>query len=418
MQKCKNQNGITLIALIITIIVMLILVGVTVTVALNGGLFSTAKGASKATNAEKDREQTLASGKIEVDGKKYNSMEDYLNNNPLPYFKTDIEKDLPETVTLIDYENLAEETTEEIKTAVDEGKIQAVLKETIQGTDTIAVIPTGFEVSTEDGENTISGGLVIKDGANEFVWIPCADEYEEDYLGPLNNIHSTTTFAYDSQEELNYYYGTNEDGSPYYNYADFNYVADKANIETSINKYDGFYVGRYETTIDENGTIGSMRNTEVLTSEHILKNGTNTTSNDEFHYRWYGLYKAQKDMYSENEEVFSTMITSKEWDTIMSFTGYGNATRSTTTYSAFPRMTVPELSGSAYKNTTDTYDVSKNIFDLAGNVCEDTYPINDGSFVRSRGSHFGSNSKASGNGIGNKYTASIKSGSRTALYIR
>ena len=35
----KKQNGITLIALIITVIVMLILVGVTVNVALNGGLF-------------------------------------------------------------------------------------------------------------------------------------------------------------------------------------------------------------------------------------------------------------------------------------------------------------------------------------------------------------------------------------------
>ena len=39
----KKQNGITLIALIITIIIMLILAGVTVNVALNGGLFDTAK---------------------------------------------------------------------------------------------------------------------------------------------------------------------------------------------------------------------------------------------------------------------------------------------------------------------------------------------------------------------------------------
>ena len=43
----KKQKGITLIALIITIIVMLILVGVSVTVALNGGLFSTAKKAKR-----------------------------------------------------------------------------------------------------------------------------------------------------------------------------------------------------------------------------------------------------------------------------------------------------------------------------------------------------------------------------------
>lgn len=39
----KGQKGITLVALVITIIVMLILVGVSVTVAINGGLFDKAR---------------------------------------------------------------------------------------------------------------------------------------------------------------------------------------------------------------------------------------------------------------------------------------------------------------------------------------------------------------------------------------
>ncbi len=52
----KRNEGITLIALIITIIVMLILVGVTVSVALNGGLFSTAKYAANRTIEEKEKE--------------------------------------------------------------------------------------------------------------------------------------------------------------------------------------------------------------------------------------------------------------------------------------------------------------------------------------------------------------------------
>ena len=56
----KKQNGITLIALIITIIVMLILVGVTITVALNGGLFNTAKSAATNTIIEAEREQLLS----------------------------------------------------------------------------------------------------------------------------------------------------------------------------------------------------------------------------------------------------------------------------------------------------------------------------------------------------------------------
>ena len=52
-----NFNGITLIALIITVIVMLILVGVTITVALNGGLFGTATKATTGTQKEVKRER-------------------------------------------------------------------------------------------------------------------------------------------------------------------------------------------------------------------------------------------------------------------------------------------------------------------------------------------------------------------------
>lgn len=45
----KGQKGITLVALIITIIVMLILVGVSISVALNGGLFTKANDAVSST---------------------------------------------------------------------------------------------------------------------------------------------------------------------------------------------------------------------------------------------------------------------------------------------------------------------------------------------------------------------------------
>ena len=56
----KTRNGITLIALIITIIVMLILVGVTVTTAINGGLFKSARNAAKGTILEKEKEELTA----------------------------------------------------------------------------------------------------------------------------------------------------------------------------------------------------------------------------------------------------------------------------------------------------------------------------------------------------------------------
>ena len=55
----KNQKGITLIALIITIIVMLILVAVTINVALNGGIFTKAKDATLKTEIAQIQEQLL-----------------------------------------------------------------------------------------------------------------------------------------------------------------------------------------------------------------------------------------------------------------------------------------------------------------------------------------------------------------------
>ena len=61
----KTQKGITLIALIITIIVMLILVGISVSVALNTGLFKTAQGAAKNTEGARVNETKLSEGQIQ-----------------------------------------------------------------------------------------------------------------------------------------------------------------------------------------------------------------------------------------------------------------------------------------------------------------------------------------------------------------
>lgn len=77
--KIRNKNnGITLIALVITIIVMLILVAVTISMAVNGGLFDYAGKAVGETQNTINEEQQIADGKIQVDGKWYASIEDYI----------------------------------------------------------------------------------------------------------------------------------------------------------------------------------------------------------------------------------------------------------------------------------------------------------------------------------------------------
>ena len=433
---------------------MLILVGVTVTVAINGGLFEKAKEAAKGTEIEREKEEltsaiatayNVETGKVDKTklkdalgtgwslaegdtapytvtspkGNKFTVSADGTieytgkgeDDNPpsgedVPSTYTETIANLPETVGVIKYKDLETVVNSDIKTAVDTGKIKAVLKEG----EYIAPIPTGFEVSTVSGENTISGGLVIKEGANEYVFIPCTEEnYTEDSFGPLTDTDSTSKKVYDSQEQLDYYYGEN-----YYNYAnDFNYAQDKTDIETSINKYKGFYVGRYETTIN-NGTIGSQKGAKVLTTYETLKEGTNPNNNESYYYRWYGLYKAQKDLYGNNSNVFSSMITSKEWNTIMTFTGYGDAERATSTYT-----TEPDLSGSAYKGTTDTYDLTKNIYDLAGNVWEWTLTAYDNTYYRvARGGNYDIYNSASVTFNGYPNDDDSGYGSRLALYIK
>lgn len=76
----KGQKGITLVALVITIIVMLILVGVSVTVAINGGLFTNARTGVTATNEAAQQERNLAEGYVNYSGN-YMSINNIVSEN-------------------------------------------------------------------------------------------------------------------------------------------------------------------------------------------------------------------------------------------------------------------------------------------------------------------------------------------------
>ena len=129
--KARQNKGITLIALVITIIVMLILVAVTINMAVNGGLFDYAGKAVSETQNAIDVEQQLADGRIQIGGVWYDSIDDYLAGEPSKAVK----------ITL----SIAGEKA------------------------TTVPVPTGFTYK----EGTINTGYVIQDEAgNEFVWVP------------------------------------------------------------------------------------------------------------------------------------------------------------------------------------------------------------------------------------------------------
>ena len=82
----KKNKGITLIALIITIIVMLILVAVSVNILIKSNLIGNAE---KATNAYKTAaEDESKSSNIVIDGVDYSNVDEYLNGKSIAMFDT------------------------------------------------------------------------------------------------------------------------------------------------------------------------------------------------------------------------------------------------------------------------------------------------------------------------------------------
>ena len=72
----KENKGITLIALIITIVIMLILVAVSVNVLINSNIIGQAEKAAKGYKIAHEQESNI--GQVTIGGKTYNSIEDYL----------------------------------------------------------------------------------------------------------------------------------------------------------------------------------------------------------------------------------------------------------------------------------------------------------------------------------------------------
>ena len=141
----KKNEGITLVALIITIVVMLILVAVSVNILVNSNLIGHAEKTGDAYAGAIKNEENLGNDGITINGEKYASIEDYINNNPMSSIKIKMEV-----------------THEDTAVTADGTKIKSI--------EHGAPIPVGYSYVTGE-KNT---GVVIQDDttSDQFVWVP------------------------------------------------------------------------------------------------------------------------------------------------------------------------------------------------------------------------------------------------------
>ena len=147
----NKDKGITLIALVITIIILLILAGISISALTNQGLFKNAKAAQNATEkAEEEQGQRLNEYEDEINK--------YLGNSK------DESKDDTKGTTVEEAikKNGALSTTD--NTELKDAKNNKI------------VVPAGFKIV--EGATTVDKGIVIEDvtetatKGSQFVWIP------------------------------------------------------------------------------------------------------------------------------------------------------------------------------------------------------------------------------------------------------
>ena len=280
-------------------------------------------------------------------------------------------------------------------TGIEEEKFSSIYETTATYTDAsgaTATIPAGFAVGTSEGINTIADGLVITDAVdedgysigNEFVWIPV--ESDETFI--------RESFGKETWNETDYIEPYEGEETEY-------------NImRTQVLEYHGFYIGRYEAGANRNTFRNDL--TEE-TDEVVVKRGTIPYNNvDE-----YDVIDLSKSMYVTSNTVTSTLIYGVQWDAMCRYIGdYGRI--------AETKRTVEVVGASGE-------DISKNIYDLAGNCLERTMERTNlgddsmGYFHVTRGGWAGKEYTISNRGIGLNSSGNLnntETSFRTTLYIK
>ena len=465
--KESNKNGITLIALVITIVVLLILAGVSISMLTgDNGIITQAQNAKEDTKYSSWNER-IDLAIIETESKYKNpTMDNIINELINDKIISKDDKDSEELrikgiITTIDGTKIEGKLNDYIE--FGPGMISDKNEEYKDSNGDVATIPAGFSVSVKNDEQTINDGLVVKaPDESEFVWVPvenintmaqCDKAGENCNLQLQSNgtlkciIHNSTQivgklYAKEDGENfgtLNTSYDAdsglrepaiitgNNDGdeydAEYYSVAGFNSIDDMLSqlkneykiMAQSVAKYKGFYISRYEisfssSTETEEGTTGNIQSKANVMPASAVKDQGNM---------WYGFYKLQKE-YADNDEikssnVGSSMIWGSQYDAMINWANTGKDANKT------KENTNGNHSGE--KSCTGKYvdDKINNIYDLEGNLFEYTLESHFWGAKVSRGSCF-----KRGPGIqspSSRYLVSPSwayrdQGSRMTLYIK
>ena len=303
----------------------------------------------------------------------------------------------------------------------------------ITSADKIVVpVPKGYTASSVSTENKVVEGFVIYEGQeavtdtnvdtarttrNQFVWVPVVnprDMYGKDKDGkkwgksyefssngiiPINwieenNIISITSVTGNREPDV-----IDDDFS---NSITISQVETEFNnMITSVEKYGGFYIGRYET-----GNLSQEKAT-------VVKNNT-----DIGNQTWYSMYKKAKGI-AVNNNVTSSMIWGSQWDATMRWMyNSGNEEKKKYTYDSRGKGNYSSDSPIA-TGSIEAYAVN-NIYDMAGNVSDWTIEAYSTVLRVTRGGNYsddGSNGPASVRRSSNPTNSIDNYGFRVALYM-
>ena len=378
--KIKQEQGITLIALVITVVILIILATVTLNVVLGeGGLIKRAQEGKELTDqAQKDEQDELKGAEEYING----VLAGTGTTNP-PDEKSEVEE-AKESGTPF------EDTT--------------TIKDDL---DNPVTVPGGFNIA-EDSGTKVEEGIVIEDSNNnQFVWIPVGEYNVSTTInssGKLTNELSRREWAdRNVVAEPTPVNGDDVIDTDSYGEGNENSVAKEqiGAFKTSATTNKGFYIGRYEQG------EGNVCKSGINPYTDITRDQAKTQA---------------EAMYGGNEFVTSELISSYAWDTVLNFIcqtneeGYLLATTNDSTYGNIN-------TGSSGKTQTGEYEADNysNIHDLLGNCWEWTteYSCDDGYPCVYRGGRYSSSIlfAASRNGTGSTSYSSTYCSFRLQLYI-